>query len=127
MAERTLGQRDAASASRSDRAFWTWLIQAASGALLLVLAGLHMLAQHFTARGLLRYGDVVAWLGRPEIFVLETAFLATVLAHALAGVRSILLDLGLGPEAERRLTLALAALGGVAFVYAVALTWSIAH
>jgi succinate dehydrogenase cytochrome b556 subunit len=126
MAERTL-QRETPSTVRTDKALWAWLTQAASGALLVLLAGLHMLAQHFTAEGLLRYEDVVAWLSRPPVFALETAFLAAVLTHALAGVRAILLDLGLGPTAERRLTLALAALGSVAFVYAVALTWSIAH
>lgn len=126
MAGQTL-RRETESTVRPDKALWAWLIQATSGALLVVLAGVHMLAQHFTARGLLRYEDVVDWLGRPPIFALETAFLAAVLSHALAGVRAILLDLGLGPVAERRLTLALAALGAVAFVYAVALTWSVGH
>ncbi|MGQ9457979.1 MAG: succinate dehydrogenase [Anaerolineae bacterium] len=126
MAERTLPQ-EAQSAPLSDQALWAWLIQATSGALLVLLAGLHMLAQHFTAKGLLRYEDVAAWLRQPPVFALETAFLAAVLVHALAGVRAILLDLGLGPVAARRATLALVALGGVAFLYAVALTWSIAR
>ncbi|MBC7223770.1 MAG: hypothetical protein H5T59_05795 [Anaerolineae bacterium] len=125
MAEQTVAPK--AQEGLRDKAAWAWVVQALSGALLMVLAGLHMLAQHFTAKGLLRYEDVVAWLRRPAIFALETAFLAAVLAHALAGVRAVLLDLGLDPAAEKRLTRALSIAGAVAFAYAVALTWSLAH
>ncbi len=126
MAEQTL-PKETPSAIPSGKALWAWLVQAASGALLVLLGGVHMVVQHFTAKGLLCYEDVAAWLGRPPVFALETAFLGVVLVHALAGVRAILLDLGLGPTAERRLTLALTAVGGAAFVYAVALTWSVGH
>lgn len=125
MAEQTVAPR--AQVGMRDKAVWAWLVQALSGALLVILAGLHMLAQHFTAKGLLRYEDVVEWLRRPAVFALETAFLAAVLAHALAGVRAVLLDLGLGPVAEKRLTRGLIVVGVMAFGYAVALTWSLTH
>ncbi|MGQ9584138.1 MAG: hypothetical protein ACUVXG_01900 [Anaerolineae bacterium] len=113
--------------SPPSRGIWAWLVQAASGVVLVLLAGLHMLAQHFTAKGLLTYQDVVAWLARPEIFVLETVFLGAVLAHALAGVRAVLVDLGLSQGVQRWVSRMLVAVGLVLFAYAVILTWSVGH
>lgn len=113
--------------SPPSRGIWAWLVQAASGVVLVLLAGLHMLAQHFTAKGLLTYQDVVAWLARPEISFLETVFLGAVLAHALAGVRAVFVDLGLRQGVQRWVSRMLVAVGLVLFAYAVILTWSVGH
>jgi succinate dehydrogenase cytochrome b556 subunit len=102
-----------------------WLLQAFSGLLLIVLLLLHMVAQHFAAAGLLTYQGVVAYLSNPLVFAMETVFLATVLFHALAGVRAILFDLGLAPAKERLTTLTLVVLGSLLFLYGLFLTWSI--
>lgn len=100
---------------------WVWLIQAGTGALLLVLLTLHMIAQHYAAAGGLRtYAEVVNWLANPAVLTIEIAFLVTVTWHALAGVRGILLDLGLSEHTERRLTHALIALGALTVGYG---TW----
>ncbi len=105
---------------------WGWLLQAVSGILLVVLVGLHWLAQHFLAAGGLRtYADVVAYLRQPIIFGLEVAFLIVVTAHALLGVRAILLDLGLGPRADRLLRWTLLLAGAATIWYGLDLTLAI--
>jgi succinate dehydrogenase / fumarate reductase membrane anchor subunit len=74
-----------------------WLIQAISGLLLVVLLGMHWVAQHYIAVGGLRtYVEVVGYLRHPLVFILEAAFLIVVTVHALFGVRAILIDLGVG-------------------------------
>jgi len=100
-----------------------WLFQSISGGLLVVLGGTHLVAQHLLApTGLRTYEYVVSYLRQPAAFALETAFLATVVVHALLGVRSIALDLGPGARWQRRLDLGLVALGLAMVCYAVALT-----
>jgi succinate dehydrogenase cytochrome b556 subunit len=106
---------------------WAWILQAASGALLVILLALHMTAQHFVAPGgVLNYDEVVAHLKNPIIFVLETAFAGTVLFHAFAGIRAILLDLGLSRVQERPINIVLTVLGIGLFVYGLVLTLAVA-
>jgi succinate dehydrogenase cytochrome b556 subunit len=101
---------------------WAWILQAASGILLVVLLTAHIITQHFTGgEGVLSYDEVVAYLRNPLALVLEVIFLACVLFHALAGVRAILLDLGLSKAQERRVNVSLTVVGVVMFVYGVAL------
>lgn len=102
-----------------------WIWQAFTGALLTVLLVVHMIANHYVVEGGLRsYADVIHYLSNPFIFSLESVFLAVVTAHALMGVRAIVLDLGISPAAERRLKIALFALGIGIVAYAVWLTGS---
>jgi len=100
-----------------------WLGQAISGVLLLVLLGLHMVAHHFVVEGGLRtYQDVLDYIRDPLILVLEVAFLVTVSFHAMAGLRSVLLDLGLSATQERWVTRTVTALGLAMVIYGVWLT-----
>jgi len=106
---------------------WAWILQAASGILLVVLLTLHLVAQHFVgSEGVLSYQEVVAYLRNPLMLILETAFAATVLFHAFAGLRAILLDLGLSKAQERRVNVGLSVLGVALFLYGLVLTLSIA-
>ncbi len=101
-----------------------WIWQAATGALLVVTLGIHMIANHFVVEGGLRsYEQIVAYISNPFIFALEMCFLTVVVAHALMGVRAILLDLGLGPRADRRLKRLLPALGIGLVAYATGVMW----
>ncbi len=105
---------------------WSWILQALSGLLVIVLISLHLLAQHFTAPGgLLNYDAVVAHLRNPVVFLLETAFAGTVLFHAFAGVRAILLDLAPSQARERTINRVLVVLGVVLFLYGVVLTLNV--
>jgi len=99
-----------------------FVFQVISGVGLLVLLGLHMVAQHFIVpTGLRFYADVIEWLRNPVMIVLEVAFLVFVTYHALVGVRAILFDFGFSERTERRITLVMWVVGIVTIVYGVAL------
>ena len=112
MAERQLTRERASS--------WSWILQAFTGVMLVVLLGLHMVAQHFVVKGGLRdYQQVVQYLSNSFVFLLEIAFLIIVTWHALLGVRSLLLDFGLPLRWHRALFALALVLAGVIF----ALVW----
>ena len=107
---------------------WTWYWQVFTGIALLLLLGLHFIANHFIAKGGLRdFADVVAYLRSPIILVLEVLFLVVVATHAMLGMRALLLDFGLSERAERRLSQALTAVGVLTVGYGLWLTWVIIH
>lgn len=102
---------------------WAWILQAASGLLLLVLVPAHLIGQHFSGnQSPIAYAQVVAYLRRPISFALETLLVATVLFHALGGIRAILLDLGISGSRERSLNRGLIGIGVFLFVYGLVLT-----
>ena len=112
--------------TRERASSWSWIWQAVTGALLLVLLGLHMIVQHFVVAGGLRnYHDVVVYLSNPFVFLLETAFLIIVTWHALLGVRAILWDMGLKPGTERKWTTVLAVIGVITVAYGIWLSAAI--
>jgi succinate dehydrogenase hydrophobic anchor subunit len=99
-----------------------FLGQVVSGAALLLLLGLHMIAQHFVVpTGLRDYASVIDWLGSPVVVFLEVAFLVVVTYHALIGVRAILFDFGFSGRTARLITNLLWVVGIVTVVYGVAL------
>jgi succinate dehydrogenase / fumarate reductase membrane anchor subunit len=103
-----------------------WMWQAVTGVGLLLLLGLHFVANHFIVKGGLRdFADVVAYLRNPVILVLEGLFLICVTAHAMLGVRGILFDFGLGDRTERLLSQALAVVGVLTVGYGLWLTWTV--
>lgn len=113
------GQR-AAGPSGHGGGGWGWGLQVVTGAALLVLVVVHLVAQHFVVDapgGLRDHASVLAYLGNPVIVVVESLFLVAVTWHAMLGVRSILLDLGLGPIGRRRVTVGVSALGLVTLGY----------
>jgi succinate dehydrogenase / fumarate reductase membrane anchor subunit len=101
---------------------WVW--QAVTGLALVLLLGLHLVANHFVVRGGLRdFADVVAYLRQPAILVLEVLFLVVVASHAMLGVRAIVLDLGVSDRAQRLVGRGLAVLGAATVGYGLWLTW----
>jgi succinate dehydrogenase hydrophobic anchor subunit len=101
-----------------DRSRWAWMTQAISGGFLLLLLGVHMVANHFVVAGGIRtYADVLRYLRNPAVLPIELLFLVTVTTHALFGVRAIILDLGISPRAERLWNRALVALGASMIAY----------
>jgi succinate dehydrogenase hydrophobic anchor subunit len=103
-----------------------WLLQAISGMGLIVLVGLHWIAQHYLAAGgLLTFMEVVAYLQQPLALGLELAFLIVVTGHALLGVRAILGDLGLQPRLRRAMDIVLCTAGLLTVLYGAQLTWQI--
>jgi succinate dehydrogenase hydrophobic anchor subunit len=103
-----------------------WLWQVFTGVGLVILLGLHFIANHFVAKGGLRdFAEVVAYLRNPLILALELLFLVCVTTHALLGVRAILLDFGLLEVAESRLDRVLKVLGVLTVVYGLGVTWMV--
>jgi succinate dehydrogenase hydrophobic anchor subunit len=101
-----------------------WLWQVFTGVGLVVLLGLHMVANHFIAKGGLRdYAAVVSYLRNPVILTLEVLFLICVTAHALLGVRAIFLDFGMTEGAEKRLTKILNVVGFLTVGYGLIVMW----
>jgi succinate dehydrogenase membrane anchor subunit len=87
---------------RRPRPTFAWVAQVVSGALLLVLLTVHMVAQHFVVDGGLRtYDQVIDWIRNPVVFAVEALLLVCVTWHGIAGVHAILLDLGLRGRTER--------------------------
>lgn len=111
---------------KSVRAWWWTVI---TGAALLVLLLVHMVAHHFVVEevgGLRTYEQVLEYVGNPLIFTIECFFLVTVTAHALMGLRSVLLDMGFGARARRRLDAGLWVLGIATVAYGFFLVGTLA-
>jgi len=103
-----------------------WLAQAVSGLLLIALLALHLVANHFVVPGGLQtYQDVVHYLSNPLVLALEVIFLCVVTAHALLGVRAIILDTGLSQRSERLLNQVLAGIGIIIILYGLWLSLTI--
>ncbi len=110
----------AARPVRSAGGGWGWLLQVITGAALLVLVVVHLVAQHFVVQapgGLRDHAQVLAYLSNPVIVVIESLFLVAVTWHAMLGVRSILLDLGLGEIGRRRVTAGVTTVGALTLGY----------
>jgi succinate dehydrogenase membrane anchor subunit len=112
--------------TRERASSWSWILQTFTGVMLVMLLGLHMVVQHFVVAGGLRnYQQVVQYISNPFVFLLEIAFLIIVTWHALLGVRAIVLDLGLKPATERRVTAFLSIVGVLTVAYGVWLSATI--
>ncbi len=114
--------------AQESKRSWTWHWQVFTGIALLLLLGLHFIANHFIVQGGLRdFADVVSYLRNPIILVLEVLFLVVVTIHAILGVRAIVLDFGISDRAEKRLSQALTVVGVLTVAYGLWLTWVIIH
>ena len=106
----------------------TWYWQMFTGIALVLLLGLHFIANHFIAKGGIRdFADVVSYLRNPIILVLEVLFLVVVATHAMLGVRAIVIDFGISDHAEKRLNQSLTVIGVLTVGYGLWLTWAIIH
>ncbi len=111
---------------KSTRVWW-WTV--GTGAALLVLVTVHMVAHHFVVEeigGLRTYRQVLEYIGNPVIFVIESLFLVAVTIHAMLGLRSVLFDLDLGPRARRRIDRLLTVLGVLTAAYGFFLVGTLA-
>ncbi len=109
---------------RGGRSGGTWLLQAASGIVLLFLLGLHIIAQHFAAaEGMRNFQDVLNYIRNPLVLVLEVLFLVVVTYHAMLGLRAVITDLGLTQREESTTNVILTIVGIVLVGWGVYLAW----
>ena len=114
--------------AKEPKASSTWYWQIFTGIALVLLLGLHFIANHFIAQGGIRdYADVVAYLRNPIILVWEVLFLIVVATHAMLGIRAIVIDFGIPARAEKRLSPMLTVIGIITVAYGLWLTWAIIH
>ncbi len=117
---------NAPARARSALGSLGWIWQVITGAALVPLAGLHMIAQHFMVEGGLRgFDQVQAYLSNPIVWPIELIFLASVVSHALLGVRAVLVDLGPSPRVARLLDTVLVIVGIASVAYGAWLTYAI--
>ena len=102
----------------------SWIWQAVSGILLIVIVFLHMLFQHFQ-EGLLSVNEAIAHVASPAIFILELLFVLVVTYHALVGVKSVIFDLKLSDSTRRKVSTGLTILGVVTAIYGIVLAFLI--
>ena len=114
--------------AEEPKASSTWYWQIFTGVALVLLLGLHFIANHFIATGGIRdFADVVSYLRNPIVLVLEVLFLIVVAIHAMLGVRAIVIDFGISSQAEKHLSQALTVIGLLTVGYGLWLTWAIIH
>jgi succinate dehydrogenase hydrophobic anchor subunit len=114
---------------RRGRSARVWHWTAGTGMALVVLATMHIVAQHFVVDqtgGLRTYREVLDYISNPVIFVLEAAFVLTVTIHAMLGLRGVLGDLDPSPKTQRRIDRCLWVVGTVTVGYATALLITLA-
>ena len=89
-----------------------WLLQRITAVLLVALLGLHLWASNFATN----------WASVLHAGI-DISLLAVALFHGLNGVRTVLLDFGLGPQARKFLSVSLWILGFVAFLFGTYGIW----
>jgi succinate dehydrogenase/fumarate reductase cytochrome b subunit len=106
-----------------ESGYWTWFLIA--GLAIFVLGGLHMMTVHLSGvAGIFNpvgYDAVdwqnVAYRGRNVLFLIGyIVLLGAVLYHGFYGLRTILLELGLRKNTQRKLTASLWVIGVILFV-----------
>lgn len=89
----------------------TWLLQRISAALLVIVLGIHIWLQYVSNSDLITYSDASARLSSAPFVVLYVLILVFGLFHALNGVYSILVDIGLKMRKTTAAVLVCAGLG----------------
>ena len=113
---------------RSAR-LWHWT--AGSGMALVLLATMHIVAQHFVVHqkgGLRTYDEVLSYIANPIIFILEAGFLLAVTIHSMLGIRSVLHDRSPSASARtrQRIDRSLWIVGALTVVYGMGLLVTLA-
>lgn len=105
---------------------WLWLFKIVAGLMIIVLLGVHFIVNHLVApTGLLTYADVIRYYQVPFIPLMEIIFLVFVIAHALVGLRSILLDLNPSNGVLRVADVLFILIGAGFSIYGIWLVWAI--
>jgi len=114
--------------ARPQETVTAWLIKIATGPLLIILLGVHLVVNHYTgsANGLMSYADVIRYFNNPWIVVMEITFLTCVVTHSLLGLRAIILDLHPSRQTMGIVNILLWILGVGSVIYGVWLALAIA-
>jgi succinate dehydrogenase cytochrome b556 subunit len=99
----------------------SWAMQRVTAVLVGVFIGVHIWVLHFTAEATsgnpVTFESVRSRMNSPWYETLDLLLLATLVYHAMNGVRAVLLDWGIGSRSEKKLTGIIVALGIVIFAF----------
>ena len=98
----------------------SWVATTISGVALLVLLGVHMVANHFVVRsvgGLRSYRQVLEYMRHPAILTIESLFHLVVTVHAMIRLRGVVLELDTSHRAQRWIDVGLTVLGVLTLAY----------
>ena len=99
---------------RGDPGMWSWVLHRITGATIFFFLFVHVLDTALVRVSPQAYNEVVETYKTPIIGLMEIGLVASVLYHALNGVRVILVDFwGQGPRYQRQM------LWGVAVVWLI--------
>ncbi|MBI2304089.1 MAG: hypothetical protein HYU86_05020 [Chloroflexi bacterium] len=104
--------------------FWGWLLQRLTGVLLVFFIGAHFFYLHYALEWPVTFRDV---LNSPFLRVVDAGIVALVIYHALYGVRTALVNLGLGIKGERVVVPALFVLGLATTLVGFQVFWALLY
>lgn len=103
---------------------WAWFLQRVTAALAVIFLGAHLWALHiFLVGEEITFERVLERLQSPLYIALDILLLATLIYHALNGVRMIILDFTTSLRAERLLNTILILTGVIGFALGVYGLW----
>jgi succinate dehydrogenase/fumarate reductase cytochrome b subunit len=104
------------------RGFWGWFLHRVTAVLLLFFLGAHFFYFHYALDWPITLQDI-----RGSLFlrVVDIAILVLLLYHGLYGIRTTLLNFGIGARAERVLNPVLALIGVAVFIFGLQVFWAI--
>ena len=94
------------------RSVGLWILQRITAILLVIFLGVHVLVSNFS----------ISWAPLFRAMI-DLSLLGLALFHGLNGVRTVILDFGLGLQARRYLAVSLVMLGFAAFLFGVFGFW----
>lgn len=97
---------------------WAWIIQRASGAVLVLALGLHWIVQHAVSPGIeITFSGVQVRLQWALYLASDLILLAFAVCHGLNGLRTVVLDFNPSGRAVAWTTTALVVIGAAAVLY----------
>ncbi|MBI2854673.1 MAG: succinate dehydrogenase, cytochrome b556 subunit [Chloroflexi bacterium] len=118
VAERTAGKQ---RTTTTETGAWAWALQRFTAAVIGVFISIHIWALHMARSGAgpVTFESVRERVSSPLYATVDLLLLASLLYHALNGVRTVLLDFGIGVKSPRLLAGVLSAIGVLGFAYGV--------
>jgi len=95
-----------------------WVLQRVTGVALLAYLFLHVLTIHHLSEGPASFNRELTFYGTPFFKLAEIGLLATVILHALNGIRLTMLDLGYAHRQQKKVFWGLVVVAGAALFVA---------
>ena len=102
---------------------WAFWFHRLSGLLITFYLLMHILVISTALAGTGSFDAAMTTLKAPIFILLEMGLIATILVHALNGVRIMLFDFGIGVKQQKEIFVVMMLIGIIPFVIAFAVAW----